>query len=146
MKLPNNGNRHWATGYGKKGFEDTIVWQKAKELTVSICKITAENKAFEKEFGLGDQIRRSSVSTAGNIAEGGERDTRKESIRFFYSAKGSLAEPRIQLEIPYSIQYITSGVFETLDSNCQTSGKNFSFISHRLSPLSFRPFMHSIVR
>ena len=130
----------------KKGFEDTIVWQKAKELTVSICKITAEKKAFEKEFGLADQIRRSSVSTAGNIAEGGERDTRKESIRFFYSAKGSLAEPCIQLEIPYSIQYITSDVFETLDSNCQTSGKNVSFISHRLSPLAFRPFMHSIVR
>lgn len=120
--------------------------QKAKELTVSICKITAENKAFEKEFGLGDQIKRRSVSVPGNIAEGGERDTDKESIRFFYSAKGSLAELRTQLEIPYSIQYITSDVFETLDSNCQTSGKNVSFISHRLSTLAPRPFMHSIVR
>lgn len=122
------------------------MWQRAKKLTVSICKITAENKAFEKEFGLGDQIKRRSVSVPGNIAEGGERDTDKESIRFFYSAKGSLAELRTQLEIPYSIQYITSDVFETLNSDCQTSGKNVSFISHRLSTLAPRPFMHSIVR
>lgn len=108
---------------GKRGFKELIVWQKSKELAITIYRITSENKAFEKDFGLGDQIRRSLVSIASNIAEGDERDTDKESVRFFYIAKGSLAELRTQIDIAYSIQYITSDVFETLDSDCQHLGK-----------------------
>jgi four helix bundle protein len=108
---------------GTRGFKDLIVWQKAKELAVTTYKITSLNKAFEKDLGLRDQMRRSSVSIASNIAEGDERNTDKESIRFFYIAKGSLAELRTQIEIAYSIQYITSDVFETLDSDCQHLGK-----------------------
>jgi four helix bundle protein len=108
---------------GKKGFKDLIVWQKAKELSVAIYKVTSENKAFKRDLGLRDQMRRSSVSVASNIAEGDERDTDKESVRFFYIAKGSLAELRIQIDIAYSIQYIASDVFETLDSDCQHLGK-----------------------
>jgi len=108
---------------GKKGFKDLVVWQKAKGLAVTIYKITSENKAFERDLGLRDQMRRSSVRVASNIAEGDERDTDKESVRFFYIAKGSLAELRTQIEIAHSIQYITSEVFVTLDSDCQHLGK-----------------------
>lgn len=108
---------------GRKGFKDLVVWQKAKELAITIYRTTSENKAFEKDFGLRDQMRRSSVSIASNLAEGDERDTDKESIRFFYIAKGSLAELRTQIEIAYSIRYITSDVFETLDSDCEHLGK-----------------------
>ncbi len=108
---------------GKRGFKDLIVWQKAKELAITIYRITSENKAFDKDFSLRDQMRRSSVSIASNLAEGDERDTDKESIRFFYIAKGSLAELRTQVEIAYSIQYIASDVFEILDSDCQHLGK-----------------------
>jgi four helix bundle protein len=107
---------------GKRGFKDLIVWQKAKELAITIYRMTSENKAFEKDFDLRDQTRRSSVSIANNIAEGDERDTDKESVRFFYIAKSSLAELRTQIDIAYSIRYITSDVFETLDSDCQHLG------------------------
>jgi four helix bundle protein len=108
---------------GTKGFKDLIVWQNAKELAVKIYRITSENKAFERDFGLRDQMRRSSVSVASNIAEGDERDTDKESVRFFYIAKGSLGELRTQIEIAYSIEYLTTDVFEALDSNCKQLGK-----------------------
>jgi len=108
---------------GTKGFKDLIVWQKAKELAVTIYKITSENKAFERDLGLRDQMRRSSVSVASNIAEGDERDTDKESVRFFYIAKGSLAELWTQIEIAYSIKYLTAEVFEALDSECKYLGK-----------------------
>ena len=108
---------------GTRGFKDLIVWQNAKELAVKIYRITSENKAFERDFGLRDPMRRSSVSLASNIAEGDERDTDKESVRFFYIAKGSLGELRTQIEIAYSIEYLTTDVFEALDSNCKQLGK-----------------------
>jgi four helix bundle protein len=80
---------------GKKGFKDLVVWQKAKDLAVIIYRIS--NKTLlSKDFSLRDQIRRSAVSIASNIAEGDERDTDKESVRFFFIAKGSLAELRTQ--------------------------------------------------
>jgi four helix bundle protein len=108
---------------GIRGFKDLIVWQKAKDLAITIYKITSENKAFEKDFGLRDQMRRGSVSVASNIAEGDERDTDKESVRFFHIAKGSLAELRTQIEIARSIEYFTADVFEALDSDCKQLGK-----------------------
>jgi four helix bundle protein len=78
---------------GKEGFRGLVVWQKAKKLAVRIYKISNEG-LLGKDFGFRDQIRRSAVSIPSNIAEGDERGTDKESIRFFYIAKGSLAELR----------------------------------------------------
>jgi four helix bundle protein len=46
-------------------FEDLIAWQKARELTKNIYKITKRGD-FLKDFGLRDQIRRSSVSIMSN--------------------------------------------------------------------------------
>jgi four helix bundle protein len=46
-------------------FEDLIAWQKARELTKNIYKITRQGE-FSKDFGLRDQIRRASVSIMSN--------------------------------------------------------------------------------
>ena len=40
-------------------FENLKVWHRAIELAVSIYKLTGENKFFQKDFGLKDQMRRS---------------------------------------------------------------------------------------
>ncbi|MCK4225357.1 four helix bundle protein, partial [candidate division WOR-3 bacterium] len=48
-----------------KRFEDIQSWEKARELTNSIYKITS-NKPFNSDFGLRDQIRRASVSIMAN--------------------------------------------------------------------------------
>lgn len=69
-------------GVGSKGFKDLSVWQKAKDLAVLIYKVT-DTDMTRVDFGLRDQIRRSAVSVASNLAEGDERDTDKESVRFF---------------------------------------------------------------
>ena len=52
---------------GKKGFQDLIVWQKAKDLAVKIYKISMTG-GLGRDFGLRDQIRRSAVSIASNLA------------------------------------------------------------------------------
>ena len=85
---------------GKKGFKDLVVWQKARDLAVIIYRISNKTP-LSKDFSLRDQMRRSAVSIASNIAEGDERDTDKESVRFLFIAKGSLAELRTQLEIAF---------------------------------------------
>jgi four helix bundle protein len=107
---------------GKEGFKDLVVWQRAKGLAVWVYKISNEG-SLGKDFGLRDQFRRSAVSIASNLAEGDERDTDKDSIRFFYIAKGSLAELRTQIQIAFEIGYIEKGVFLKLDDECEQIGK-----------------------
>jgi four helix bundle protein len=55
-----------------QSFEETEAWQKSRELTREIYNISNKG-SFLKDFGLPDQIRRSSVSVMSNIAEGFER-------------------------------------------------------------------------
>jgi four helix bundle protein len=107
---------------GKRGFMELIVWQRAKDLAVDIYKVTSDGK-LNRDFGLRDQIRRSAVSIASNIAEGDERDTDKESIRFFYIAKGSLAELITQMQIAHEIGYLDKRTHERIESECSILGK-----------------------
>ena len=88
---------------GEEGFRGLNVWQKAKDLAVFIYK-TTNTGYFSRDFGLRDQIRRSAISIASNIAEGDERDTNKESVRFLYIAKGSLGELLTQIIISKSVK------------------------------------------
>ena len=105
-----------------KGFEQLQVWQKAKDLAVLIYKITSEGK-IAKDFSLRDQMRRSAISIASNIAEGDERDTDKESVRFYFIAKGSLAELRTQLRIAPAVEFLDKDEFAKVEQDCTEIGK-----------------------
>ena len=107
---------------GKKGFKDLIVWQKAKDLAIKVYEASEEGD-LNRDFGLRDQVRRSAVSIASNLAEGDERDTDKEAVRFFYIAKGSLAELRTQIGIAYEIGYLEKQFYESIETECITLGK-----------------------
>lgn len=76
-------------------FEDLEVWKRACRLAVRVYEILKGCK----DFGLKDQMTRAAVSIASNIAEGAERDSRSEFIRFLHIAKGSAAELRTQVYI-----------------------------------------------
>ena len=107
---------------GKEGFRGLVVWQKAKELAVAIYQLT-DNGKISQDFGLKDQMRRAAVSICSNIAEGDERDTNKESVRFLYIAKGSLAELITQLEIAHEIGYISLDQASHFQTSCTEIGK-----------------------
>ncbi len=98
------------------------VWQRAKDLAVMIYRVT-EAGVFAKDFGLRDQIRRAAVSVPSNIAEGDERDTNKDSVRFLYIAKGSLAEVITQAIIAYEIGYLHEIDHELIVQECEALGK-----------------------
>jgi len=94
-------------------FEDIIGWQKARQLNTSVYAITAQG-AFAKDFGLRDQIRRSSVSIMANIAEGFGRKSDKEFANFLNYAHGSAAETQSHLYVALDLKYLSQEQFDTL--------------------------------
>jgi four helix bundle protein len=106
----------------KNGFRDLLVWQKGKALAVSIYRLT-QGTALKRDFSLADQMRRAAVSVCSNIAEGDERDTDKDSVRFFYMAKGSLAELASQLEIAFEIGYLKEEEHSQVQDSCSEIAK-----------------------
>jgi len=71
------------------------VWRRACRFSVDVYK--AANACRDGSYK--DQVTRSALSVASNIAEGYERDGRKECIRFLHIAKGSCGECWTQLLI-----------------------------------------------
>jgi four helix bundle protein len=59
-------------------------------------------------------MTRAAVSIASNIAEGAERDSRSEFIRFLHIAKGSSAELRTQVYIAQRIGVLSASEASTL--------------------------------
>jgi len=122
---------------GKGGFRNLKVWQKGKDLAVFIYQVTSSG-SISKDYGLRDQMRRAAVSIPSNIAEGDERETDKEAVRYFYIAKGSSAEVLTQAIIAHEIGYIQKEVFEEVESRCMEIS---SMLSRLISARSktFRP-------
>ncbi|MCJ7447995.1 MAG: four helix bundle protein [Bacteroidales bacterium] len=113
-----------------KRFEDLEIWQKARELCKKIRGV-AEQTSLGKDFSLKDQIFRSSGSVMDNIAEGFERDGKKEFINFLYIAKGSLGETRSQVHRSFDANHFNEETYEDLLNDCfNLSGKIAHFISY----------------
>lgn len=95
-----------------RSFEELEVWQRACRQSVSIY---AEFEACRK-LSLKDQIERSGLSVASNIAEGSERNSAQEFQRFLNIALGSNGELRTQLYIARKLDFITQDTFNHLIS------------------------------
>jgi len=61
-----------------RSFEDLEVWQRGCRLAVDVFKTFATCRSFTMQ----DQVQRSALSVPCNVAEGYERDSDKEFIRF----------------------------------------------------------------
>jgi len=99
-------------------FQDLHVWKKAKDLAVSIYKLT-DGELISRDFGFKDQIQRSAISIPSNIAEGDDLETDKQSIRHFYIAKGSAAELMTQIIIGQEIGYIEKSYADEFTNECR---------------------------
>ncbi len=82
------------------------VWKSSCRLSVEVYRYFAECK----DFGFKDQITRSSLSVASNTAEGIEKESNKEKVRFIEIARGSTAELITQIYIGIEIGYIEKAV------------------------------------
>jgi four helix bundle protein len=108
-----------------KRFEDLEVWQKAKELTNLIYRVSLSG-AFSRDFGLRDQMRHAAVSIMSNIAEGFESQTQALFIQYLGHAKGSAGELRAQLYIALEQNYITQDEFNFALSLAETCSKQLA--------------------
>jgi four helix bundle protein len=99
-------------------FEELKVWQKAVDQAVKVYEIMKKDP-FNKDFGLRDQMRRSSVSISSNIAEGDQLESDKSSVRHFIIAKGSSAELYTQSIISNRIGYLEKEDFDYLKKECK---------------------------
>ena len=86
--------------------ENLDVWKRSCRLSVEIYKYFKECK----DFGFKDQITRSSLSIGSNIAEGMEKESNKDKIRFLNIAEGSIAELITQIYIGIEINYIKKDI------------------------------------
>ena len=91
----------------------------------------SETTSLGKDFSLKDQILRSSGSAMDNIAEGYERDGKKEFINFLYIAKGSVGETRSQVHRSFDAKHINEEIYSDLVNDClNLSAKISHFISY----------------
>lgn len=74
-------------------FENLIIYQQYRELAERIYAITCQGE-FKHDFRFVQQIRSAVGSISDNIAEGFERQGRKEFLQFLYIVKGSCGELR----------------------------------------------------
>lgn len=79
-----------------KSFKEMPVWRKALELSVKVFKLSATLPKCE-DYGLTSQIRRSSNSVTGNIAEAFGRKIKKDKGNFYIIARGSACETQSHL-------------------------------------------------
>ena len=86
-------------------FRKLKVWEKAVDFIESIYRSTA---VFPKEemYGLTNQIKRSAVSIALNIAEGSGTESDKEFNRYLTIALSSAYEVMCGIELAKRLQFI----------------------------------------
>lgn len=118
-------------------FTEPDCWKKARELVNEVYKLSRKN-SFKSDFGLIDQIRRSSVSSMANIAEGFGSRTNTEFIRFLNIGIRSLYETQSHLFVAIDQKYIDNDEFNVsnkLADDCINLCKGFvRYLSNSRKP------------
>ena len=120
-----------------KSFEEMEVWKRSRLFADEIYKITSIG-SFERDFKLRDQINGSSGSIMDNIAEGFERDSKKEFLQFLSIAKGSAGEVRSQLYRALDRNHISKIDFDKLKAEALELSKQLSGFMKYLSGSELR--------
>jgi len=80
-------------------FENLDVWKRGCSLAVDVCVALHGTREFE----LKNQATRSALSIPSNIAEGAERRSDADFVRFLEYSKGSCGELRTQLMVHHKV-------------------------------------------
>jgi len=98
-----------------QSFEDLDVWKRACQLAVEVIKAFSNSK----EYVFKDQMTRSAISVPSNIAEGYERDSRLDVIRFLRIAKGSAGELRTQCYLAIKLNVLPKAQGQIFVQECK---------------------------
>lgn len=110
-----------------RNFREYDFWKDSMNLTKRIYLLTDK---FPKFNGLINQIQRASVSIPSNIAEGAAKSSTIDFARYLEIALGSAYETETQVELSYSIGYISSSERDELIASIQSIERRLtSFIN-----------------
>ena len=103
--------------------ESLEVWKRSCRLSANIYSLLTKSR----QYGFRDQVTRSGLSIPSNIAEGYERNSRKEFVRFLRYAKGSCGELKMQLYIRIEAGFVDDGqakrlIREAREISCMIQG------------------------
>jgi four helix bundle protein len=78
------------------------------------------------KYNIGNQVIRSIDSIGANIAEGYGRFHYKDSMKFYYNARGSLWESKHWVLLLHKRELIDKKVFESMIANLTILGKKLN--------------------
>lgn len=117
---------------GAKSFENLEAWKVARELTNRIYNLTKEGQ-ISRDHGFVDQIRRAAISVMNNVAEGHERGSSKDFVKFLFIARASAGEVRSMIYIALDQGYIPNNDFmEIRDASIRCSQLCWGLIKYNL--------------
>ena len=86
-------------------YTDLDAWKEAR-LLVKVIYTNLAGFPKEETFGLLSQIKRSVISIPSNIAEGSGRHHGKDTLQFFYIARGSAYELETHLYLSFDLGFL----------------------------------------
>lgn len=108
-------------------FEKLRIYQES----LSLAKRTYKNFKSFPCFAIRDQILRSAISIPSNIAEGSQRNSEKEFIKFLYYSKGSAGELFTQFKVIEEDEDLDELILRQLIADSRMSMKQIqAFLNH----------------
>ncbi|MDP1797499.1 MAG: four helix bundle protein [Planctomycetaceae bacterium] len=98
-------------------FEKLDVWNDSIQFSDSVYRL-ARSFPSDERFGLTQQMRRSAVSIAANIAEGSSRSSSTDFARFVEIAYGSLMETVSHAAIAQRQNFLLEEDYRDLIRSC----------------------------
>lgn len=108
-----------------KSYKELNVWQQSYQLCLIIYSITNTFPSSET-YGLISQRRRAAVSVCANIAEGFNRQSKKEYLQFLYIARGSLQELDFLLLLAKDLKYTLEKDYLKAENRIDSVGRLLS--------------------
>ncbi len=94
-------------------YKELKVYSLSIDFVLELYKV-AETFPTDERFGLVSQLKRAAVSIPSNIAEGAQRQTKAEFVKFLFFAFGSCAEVETQLLLANKLSMISTDVHQEL--------------------------------
>jgi four helix bundle protein len=97
-----------------RDYKKIKAWELAHKLALDVYRSTADFPTSE-QFGITSQLRRAASSVPANIAEGSDRATDKDFLRFLDIALGSLKETEYFLLLSNNLNYLQETEWKPLN-------------------------------
>ena len=110
-------------------YPNLVIWQHARQLVRLVSTATAIARS---EGDLISQLRRAAISVAANIAEGAERNSDRDFLRFLRIADGSNAEVQALTTIANDVGVLDSIASEGILDEAARVGRLIGGLSRRL--------------